>query len=217
MTEYQKFVRSLFFPSLLIIILWSIKGSELILGVSFTRLGIHPRELDGIVGIITAPLIHGDMNHLIDNSIPLFLLMLALFYFYYPIAYRVVILGWLISGFWIWVGARPYAWHIGASGLIYCFASFIFFSGILKKNPRLLAISLLVIFLYGGMVWGILPVNTMISWESHLYGGIAGLVLAFYYRNLGSKETSSEEDEDEEVPPELAGWQDYSEEEDSQL
>jgi membrane associated rhomboid family serine protease len=95
-----------------------------------------------------------------------------------------VILIYLISGIWLWFGGRP-AYHIGASGIIYGFASFLFISGIIRKYIPLMAISLLVAFLYGGLIWGVLPIDMKISWEGHLYGGIAGIVVAFYYKNKG--------------------------------
>ena len=126
-----------------------------------------------------------------------------MFYFYNKIAYKVFFLSYGIANIWIWIGARQ-AYHIGASGLIYSFASFLFVSGLIRKNMKLMAISLLVVFLYGSMIWGILPLQPHISWESHLMGAIAGIVLAIYYRGSGPKrriyswemEDEDEEDED---------------------
>jgi membrane associated rhomboid family serine protease len=115
----------------------------------------------------------------------------------------VFFLVWFISGIIVWLTARP-AYHIGASGLVYGFASFVFFSGIIRNNINLLAISLLVVFLYGGLVWGIFPYDFRVSWESHLVGGMTGLGMAFYYRSYGPPSTKKiwPEDEDEEdLPP----------------
>ena len=157
---------------------------ELISEQDFYIYGIYPRELYGLKGIVLAPFLHSGLNHLIDNSLPLFLLMVALFYFYHEIALKVFLLSFFITNGMVWIGARA-AYHIGASGLIYSFASFLFFSGILRRYPRLVAISLLVVFLYGGLVWGLFPVDVTISFESHIYGAIVGLVLSFFYRKYG--------------------------------
>jgi membrane associated rhomboid family serine protease len=170
----------------------------MILRGDFSRFGIFPGELKGLPGIISAPFIHADFKHLIDNSIPFFLLSLAIFYFYREIAYRIFIITYFTTGFLVWLIGRD-AYHIGASGLIYAFASFLFFSGIIRQNVNLLAISLLVIFLYGGMIWGILPYDYKISWESHLMGGITGFVLAMIYRDKGPERKKYSWEEEEEA------------------
>jgi membrane associated rhomboid family serine protease len=200
MEEKRKFYHSLVFPSFFLLLIWVIKITESALGTSFANLGLFPLKAWGLKGILFSPLIHANFKHLFDNSIPLFFLSVAIFYFYRPVAYRVFFLVWFLSGIVVWLTARP-AYHIGSSGLVYGFASFIFFSGIFRNNIHLLAISLLVVFLYGGLVWGILPYDFRISWESHLVGGMAGLVLAFLYRSYGPPSTGSiwpEEEEDEE-------------------
>jgi membrane associated rhomboid family serine protease len=120
-----------------------------------------------------------------------------LFYFYRPVAFRVFFLTWIITGILVWLGGRS-SYHIGASGLIYGFASFLFFSGIIRNNINLMAISLLVVFLYGGLVWGILPYDYKISWESHLFGALTGLALAITYRNYGPPPPSEIADENNE-------------------
>lgn len=151
---------------------------------SLVGLGIFPRTTRGLIGILTSPLIHSNYDHLLSNSLPLLVVGTGLIYFYHEIAFRVIMLITLFTGFWVWIAARPDP-HIGASGLIYGFVCFLFFSGIFRKDRRLLAISMLVTFLYGGMVWGILPVDQTISWESHLFGSIAGLLCAIYFRKEG--------------------------------
>ncbi|NLI23382.1 MAG: rhomboid family intramembrane serine protease [Bacteroidales bacterium] len=200
MSDQRKFIHSLLVGFLLCALVVSMYIISSASDFPFVQLGIHPRHIDGLLGILTSPLVHANINHLIDNTIPLFLLTLATFYFYHDVAFPVLLTGWFLTGFWVWIGARPDAWHVGASGIIYCLASFLFFSGMIRKHPPLLAISLLVTFLYGGMVWGILPVQTDISWESHLYGAMAGLLLAFIYRgqNPHQEEEGEEEEEEEE-------------------
>jgi membrane associated rhomboid family serine protease len=170
---------SIYFPLVAICVMWLLKVVESVLEIDLKTFGIFPRKLEGIKGIVTSPFIHGDFNHLLSNTMPFFLLASAIFYFYPKLAPRIIILSWLLSGLALWLGGR-YAWHIGASGLVYAFASFLFFSGILSKERHLIAISLLVIFLYGGLIWGIFPGKVQVSWEAHLFGFIAGFVLAFY-------------------------------------
>ncbi|MCK4663766.1 MAG: rhomboid family intramembrane serine protease [Bacteroidales bacterium] len=182
MTEKRRFFHSLIFPCFFLFIIWIIKLFEYFFDLDLSVYGIFPLKIKGLLGIITSPLIHGDFNHLIANSIPILVLSTGIFYFYRNIAYKVFFLIYLIAGIWIWLSARQ-AYHIGCSGLIYGFASFLFFSGILSKDRKLMAISLLTIFLYGGLIWGIFPLKKNISWESHLLGMIAGIVLAFYYKN----------------------------------
>jgi membrane associated rhomboid family serine protease len=184
MTEKSKIFHSLTFPMLFLIIIWSIKIVELTIGESFGFLGIYPLKLYGLLGIITAPLVHNDFSHLINNSVPFLILSFATFYFYRPLGLRVLLLTWLMTGIWVWCGARE-AYHIGASGVVYGLASFLFFSGAIRRKPELAAISLIVVFLYGSMIWGIFPFIPDVSWESHLSGGVAGLILAVIYRNIG--------------------------------
>lgn len=184
MKEKSKFIESLFFPALFVVLLWGIKLAENIFNLSLGTLGIYPLHARGLPGIIFAPLIHGDYSHLFTNTAPLLILGTSLFYLYRIIAFRVVILAWMMTGLWVWFGGRE-AYHIGASGLIYAFASFLFFSGFIRRSIELMAISFIVVFLYGGMIWGIFPLRENISWESHLMGGIAGLVLAVYYKDHG--------------------------------
>jgi membrane associated rhomboid family serine protease len=182
--DVRRFRVSLIFPTFLLIVLWLVKAIELEEGWDLTFLGVFPRRASGLIGILASPLVHANFSHLINNSVPLFLLSVAIFFFYHKVAFRVHLYAWLITGIAVWLFARP-SHHIGASGLIYAFASFLFFSGIIRQNVNLLAISLLVSFLYGSLVWGIFPYKPDMSWESHLMGMLAGLGLALYYRNEG--------------------------------
>lgn len=184
MDEKEKFRISVIFPVFFLFLLWIIKFTEFGLETDFHFLGIYPLKFKGIIGIFTAPLIHSDINHLFDNSLPVFFLSLAIFYFYSEVSFQVFFLIYFITGFLVWIVGRE-AYHIGASGLVYGFAGFLFFSGIIRKNRNLMAISLLVIFLYGSLVWGLLPYDFRISWESHLMGALTGVALAFVYRHKG--------------------------------
>lgn len=186
---------------LFVFLLWIVKAFELIDGVSYYKLGVYPRKFSGLLGILLAPFIHSDLNHIINNSVSFFILLTGLIYFYRDLSFKVLIFIWLLSGLMVWIGARE-AYHIGISGIIYGIASFMFFSGVFRKDTRLMAISLLVVFLYGGMVWGVLPVYPTISWEYHLFGAISGLIAAVYYRKEGPQRHMwswelEEDDEDE--------------------
>ena len=198
MEEKKKLIHSLVFPTFFLVLIWVIKISEAALEMNFSHLGLFPLKAGGLQGILFAPLIHADFKHLFDNSVPLYFLSISIFYFYRPVAYRVFFLTWFIAGLIVWLTARP-AYHIGASGLVYGFASFVFFSGIIRNNIHLLAISLIVVFLYGSLIWGIFPYDLRISWESHLVGGMTGLAMALFYRRYGPPSTKKEwpEEEDE--------------------
>lgn len=184
--EKKRFILSLVFPMFFLLIIWIVKLIEIILNLDFALFGIFPLRLKGLIGIITAPLVHSDFEHLIANSVPILILGSGLFYFYNKIAIKVFFMSYFIANIWIWLGARQ-AYHIGASGVVYSIASFLFFSGIFSRNIRMVSISLLVVFLYGSMIWGVLPIQPHISWESHLMGGIAGMILAVYYRKDGPR------------------------------
>lgn len=201
MSEKKRFLLSLVFPGFFLFLIWFVKFIEFGLDTEFTGLGIFPLKISGLIGILTAPLVHADIKHLFDNSVPLFFLSLALFYFYRDIAYRIFFLAYLVTGFLVWIVGRE-AYHIGASGLVYSLAAFLFTSGVIRRNRNLLAISLLVIFLYGSMVWGLFPFEYKISWESHLMGAITGVTLAVIYRHEGPEPdifTLPEEEDDEEI------------------
>jgi membrane associated rhomboid family serine protease len=182
--EKSEILRSLRFPLLFVSLIWLVKIIEVLSGADFGFLGLIPLDIKGARGILFFPLIHANWQHLINNTIPLFILTWALFYSYRTIALKVFFLIYFCHGFWLWFIGRE-AYHIGASGIIYGLGTFIFVSGIIRKNSNLLAVSLLVAFLYGSMVWGIFPYEEYVSWEGHLTGLIAGLVLAFYYKNYG--------------------------------
>jgi membrane associated rhomboid family serine protease len=187
MNEKQKIFKSLIPPFLFILLLWLIKVGEILTHTELTFLGIYPLRASGLLGILTSPLIHKDTDHLMANSIPLFVLGGSLFYFYREIALKVLALILLITGLSVWIGGRE-AYHIGASGVVYGLASFLFTSGIIRREPRLLAITMLVTFLYGSMVWGIFPdffPERNISYEAHLWGLVSGILLAFYYKKEG--------------------------------
>ena len=186
---------SLFVSSSLIVVLWLTKFFEMEFQNDFSTWGIFPLTMKGLRGIIFSPLIHANFNHLIANTLPLFILTFSLFFFYRKSSYTIFALIYLLSGCFVWLCGRE-ALHIGASGVIYGLVAFLFLSGIISFNIRLLTISLIVSLVYGGMFWGILPIKPEVSWESHLWGGISGLGLALFFRKSAPSGRPDEKDED---------------------
>ncbi|MFH0756525.1 MAG: rhomboid family intramembrane serine protease [Bacteroidota bacterium] len=195
--ENKRFWYSLVFPAFFIFLMWAVKLFEISMELSFVDAGVYPRKLSGLKGILFSPVIHSDWKHLVDNSMPVFFLSLALFYFYRDIAYKIWLLIYFIMGILLWGVGRP-AYHIGASGLIYGLAAFLFLSGVIRRVRSLMAISLLVVFWYGGMVWGLLPFDFEVSFEGHITGAVAGILLAILYRDQGPLPEPSPLDEEEE-------------------
>jgi membrane associated rhomboid family serine protease len=148
--------------------------------INLNYLGIYPRKIEGLIGIICSPFIHGDVKHLFNNAIPLLVLTSALFYFYRRIRWKVLIYGLLLTGLFTWIIGRS-SIHIGASGVIYMLTAFLMFRGILSKHYQLTALSFSVIFLYGGFIWYIFPTDPKISWEGHLSGFIVGIIFALIF------------------------------------
>ncbi|PPK87487.1 membrane associated rhomboid family serine protease [Neolewinella xylanilytica] len=143
--------------------------------------GLHTRQLAGVPGIVLSPLFHGGWGHIVSNSIP-FVSLTGLLVFFYPRLWpRVLASLWLGTGVLVWVLGRSVT-HIGASGVVYALAAFLAFSGFFRRDFRAIAVSLLVLFYYGGMIVGILPGQEGISWESHLLGLIMGVLGAYTYR-----------------------------------
>ncbi len=190
-------------PTGLVFVLWVIFWLEIRFGFNLNFLGIYPLQLKGIPGIFTSPFIHSSIAHLYSNTLPIFILSAALFYFYKPIAWNILFYGILVTGILTWLIGRP-AYHIGASGLIYVLFSFIFFKGIVTKHFRLIALSLVVVFIYGSLIWNVLPLKEETSWEGHLSGFLVGLAFAFLFKDKLPKpkkyeweEENYKEEEDE--------------------
>jgi len=201
--EKNHILNSLLYPFIFVFTIVVIFFIEVIFELNLSNYGIYPRNFSGLKGVLFAPFLHGDASHLINNAIPLLILGTTLFYFYKEIALKVFLWIFLMGGFWTWVSARE-AMHIGASGVIYGLFSFLLISGFIRRNIQLIAISFFVVFIYGSMIWGIFPIKKHISFESHFWGFVAGLILAIYYRKQGPQkkvhhweEDDEDEDEDE--------------------
>lgn len=194
--EKQKFINSIKIPLLFIVIIWVIKTVETAAGISFSDYGVLPREPSGLIGIVAFPLLHGSWDHLMSNSLPALFLLTGLFYFYPQSSRKVFVILYIVPGILVWLFGRS-SYHIGASGLIYALAAFIFFSGIIRRDKRSIVLALLVTFLYGGLVWGVLPLDKKISWEGHLFGGLTGLITAIVFRKYDEYKKYDWEDDDD--------------------
>jgi membrane associated rhomboid family serine protease len=159
------------------ILMWLVFLAEQYFQQDFGFLGIYPREFSGLIGIFTAPLVHGNWTHLLSNTFPFMFLSGMIFIFYPKVAVRVFFQCYLITGILVWLFGRPF-YHVGASGLIYGLAFFLISVGFLMKDFKSISISAIVLILYGGLFYGIFPTTTLISYESHLLGAIVGVATA---------------------------------------
>jgi membrane associated rhomboid family serine protease len=182
--DLRSFAYSIRWPLAILLLLWVVHAADVVFKLDLYRFGIFPRSFQEISGIFLAPLIHGSWGHLASNSLPYLALTSMLVLFYPRVALQVSLLLWVGTGFFVWLLARP-SYHIGISGVVYGYISFIFWTGIFRKNHRATVLSLIVLTLYAGSVESIFPnVEKGISWESHLFGGTLGLILAFIYKNV---------------------------------
>jgi membrane associated rhomboid family serine protease len=210
-SEFGTAVEAIMYPFLLLVLLWSIFLVEQFYPSEFIHLGVLPKTVEGLKGIVLSPLIHSpkDYTHILNNSFPAAILLAALVYFYHSIARKVFILSWIFSGFFLWlIASNNGSYHIGFSGVIYALAGFLFASGTIRKYRPLQGISLFVVFVYGSMIWGIFPMEEKISWEGHLFGMLTGVVLAFVYRKQGPREPKYQFEIEKELgiePPDLEG------------
>lgn len=195
-SDQRRLRRSIYYPIGLCLFLWFIKAVEWMLAIDFGSLGILPRTLEGVSGILFSGFIHGDVFHLMSNTIPLVLLGGAIIYFYDRKGFRIILFLYLVTGLAVWVFARP-AYHVGASGLVYGMLSFLLFRGLIRRDRQALAISFTVFILYGGSMFsGLMPEDSRISWESHLIGFVLGFFCAIFYRK-GSLIAVVKDDPDE--------------------
>jgi membrane associated rhomboid family serine protease len=176
-------------PGLVVIaVLWLVQWAQHLFSFPMYRWGVLPQTLEGFKGIFFMAFIHDkhDLHHVINNSIAFFFLSTLLVYAYREVFVKVYLWSWFLCGTLLWFFAEDHgSYHIGLSGIIYALFSFLFVSGVLRAYFPLQALSLLVVFLYGSLIWGIFPINQYISWEGHLAGFIAGLILAFAFRKVG--------------------------------
>ena len=220
-------IKSLVVPVVLLLIMWTVYVLMRYFGQShWVQHGLHAGSGEHPEGFLLWPFIHSptDITHVVNNSIPTLVLGWALFYFYPKVSWRVLGLIWIMSGICVWISARE-SIHIGMSGVIYGLFGFLLTGGVISKNRNLMGVSLMVIFLYGSMIWGIFPMEERISWEGHLWGLISGVAFAFVYRQKGPNsviyawEDDNDDEEDDNaddgdkpefhVPPSGNAWDEY--------
>lgn len=166
------------------------------LGISFSEYGIYPRSFSGLKGLFFSQFIHGDWEHLIYNSVPFFIASFSMFMVYPKSAINAFMLCFFVPGIFVWFLGRE-SYHIGLSGVNYALLSFLFLSGLFRRDTRTLAISLLVVFLYSSLVIGLFPVEEGVSFESHISGALVGLLVAVIFRKKDPRKKYSWEIEEE--------------------
>ena len=199
--EKRKFLGSLIIPLIIVAVMWLVKIIEVSYGINFGRWGIMPHTAKGLIGILTLPFLHGSWEHLLSNTVPILVLGTALYYCYPSLANRVMLITWLGSGLLTWCIGDANSTHIGASALVYGLNLFLIFSGFIRGNRMLIVISLIMVFLYGSFIWGMIPslaIPQNISWEGHLSGAIIGILLAVFLRKEGPQKEVYHWEEDEE-------------------
>ncbi|MDN5217383.1 rhomboid family intramembrane serine protease [Fulvivirgaceae bacterium BMA12] len=169
--------KSFIVPTRFIFIMWAVFSVEFFLQIDLGVFGIYPRTFTGLIGILTAPLIHGNLGHIISNTFPMLFLGTTLYFLFDRIAQKVFLQCYFLTGILVWLFARS-SYHIGASGLIYGLAAFLIFFGLFRGDLRSLLVSLLIFAIYNGIFYGVLPSHPNVSWESHLCGAIVGVYQA---------------------------------------
>lgn len=203
-TDISKIFDAVFVSVFFLAIAWSVFLMDEYLGYNVTRFGIYPRETSGLLGILTMHFVHGDLSHIWHNTLAFLVLNTFVFYFYRSISIQTFFFIFFISGITLWLIGRP-TYHIGASMLLYGQFSFLFFSGLIRKNQQMLRVALVVALYYGSLVWYLFPVDPRVSWEGHLAGFLAGIAAAFLFRKQGPQRKVYQfevDPEEEEVVPE---------------
>jgi membrane associated rhomboid family serine protease len=199
MEESKLFWKRLFFACILVAILWLVKAYEWCTGTDLGEWGILPQHIVGLKGIIFAPFIHGSFEHLSSNTVAILLLLVVLLNAYPKVAFRVLIFIYLVSGGLVWAFTFPTGYHIGISGIIYGMAAFLIASGVMRKDRTSTSIAIMVALLYGSMAAGFFP-KEGVSWQSHIWGAVSGIIIAFIYRkkDLPTEQTHEEISEEKE-------------------
>ncbi len=177
-----KFLKQIRFPLIFVGLIWVIHLIQVFGGIDFTTLGVYPGHVEGLPGILTSPLIHGSWGHLFFNSLSFLMIGTAVFWFYPRIAFKSVLWLYVLSGLGIWIFGQSNSFHIGASGVIYGMVSLVFWNGIFRRNIKSIILALIILMMYSGFFEGIFPGQEGISWEGHLSGAVAGIILAWFFR-----------------------------------
>lgn len=180
MKENSRFRQTFLTSVLLVSLLWCLKSAEILFHWPLSWMGLKPQELSGLLGIITAPLVHGSLEHLFNNTLPLVIMGTMLAYGYPKVWGRVLSLIWLVSGLGVWLFARD-ANHIGASGIAHGLFFFILVASMFRRDKSSVAMMMIVFLLYGGMTMTIFPREEYISFEYHFFGALAGVIAALLW------------------------------------
>ncbi|MFT2091177.1 rhomboid family intramembrane serine protease [Paraglaciecola sp. 2405UD69-4] len=186
MKQNKRLSQSIIYSVCAVAFLWCIKSAEILFGWNLSFMGLVPLNPQGLIGIVTAPLVHGSLEHLFNNSFAILVLGAMLFYGYPKSWYKVVTLVWLVSGIGVWLFARD-ANHIGASGLTHGLFFYLFTVSIFRRDKMSVAIMMIAFLMYGGMTMSIFPREEYISYEYHFFGAVAGMLAAFLWRNTDPK------------------------------
>lgn len=209
--QFGSTFETIMYPFLLLVLMWTIHLLQHMMPRALYNWGILPKDLVGLRGVLFSPLLHGadNFSHILNNSLPIAVLLGATIYFYREVAAKVFFFSWIASGLLVWLFAQNNgSYHIGMSSVIYALAGFLFVSGTLRKHSSLQAISLFVTFVYGSMIWGVLPMEERVSWEGHLTGLLTGIALAIIYRKKGVQQPKYQYEIEREMgiePPDLEG------------
>ena len=191
--DVNAFLNAARFPIYIILIMWMVHITKIAMDIDITHYGVYPRTMSGAKGIFFSPFIHGDFGHLISNTVPMFVLGLIVFTFYRKVAISSFLLIYMFTGFSVWLFSSSMAYHIGASGVVYGLLSFVFWSGIFRQNIRAIVLALVVLTLYSGFFFGVLPDQEGVSWESHLFGAIVGIIVSFIFKSVLEDEEKEKE------------------------
>lgn len=168
-------------------VMWGLEIIDAIAGQAMNSWGIIPRDVGGLIGIPLAPLLHGDFGHLAANSIPFAVLAFFTLLRGVKTFTLVTVFSVVVGGLLVWLMGRS-ASHIGASGLIFGYFGYLVAAGIFERSLKSILLAVLVVLLYGGMIFGVLPGKTGVSWEGHLFGAIAGA--GYAWLSIGRKKAT---------------------------
>ncbi len=210
-SQFGSTFETIMYPFLLLVLMWTIYLLQHLTARSLYNWGILPKDLLGLRGVIFSPILHATdtYGHILNNSLPIAVLLGATIYFYREVAGKVFLFSWIAPGLMVWLFAQNTgSFHIGMSSVIYALAGFLFVSGTIRKHSSLQAISLFVTFVYGSLIWGVLPLQERVSWEGHLTGLMTGVALAFIFRKAGVQQPKYQYEIEKEMgiePPDLEG------------
>lgn len=173
---------------LLLVGLWVLEFLDQLSGNELDQFGIHAQDVDGLPEILTAPFLHAGWDHLISNSLP-----------FYVLGFLVLLSGlarWLassliiiaVSGMTAWLFTPPNTIILGASGLIFGWLTYLLARGIWSRRPAQVVVAVLVLVVYGGLIWGILPSTAGVSWQAHLGGAVGGVLAAWLLHRRASRQ-----------------------------